>query len=94
MKLKFMDTVKCKSKLRRTETVLRGAFNRKEWVIDRFKHPQEGTIIGFRNLSDGESEYCQDDPIVYHPKRYFKALLVIFNEVENPVYVLPEEAFY
>ena len=94
MEFKFLDRIMVKSKLRRTETFVRGANNKKQWDIDRFKHPKLGVVIGYRLLSNGESEYqCNDEPIIYHPKDYFKAFLVVIDEKHNPIYVLPEEAF-
>lgn len=93
MEFKFLDRIMVKSKLRRTETVLSGAFNRKEWVMDRFKHPKQGVVIGWRTLSDGETEHSSDEPIVYHPKSHFKALLVVIGEKQKPIYVLQSESF-
>jgi hypothetical protein len=93
MDFKFLDKIMVKSKLRRTETILSGAYNRKEWVIDQFKHPKQGVVIGWRTLSDGVSEYYTDEPTRYHPKIHFKALLVVLNEKQNPIYVMPAEAF-
>jgi hypothetical protein len=93
MKFKFLDKIMVKSKLRRTETILCGACNRKEWVMDRFKHPKQGVVIGWRTLSNGELEYYSDEPTMYHPKSHFKALLVVLNEKQNPIYVMPSEAF-
>lgn len=89
----FLDKVIVKSKLRRTKTFVRGEGVKKQWDINRFKHPRPGVIIGFRTLSNGESEYSNNDPVVYHPKRYFKALLVVLDEKHKPVYVLPEEVY-
>lgn len=89
----FLDQVMVKSKLRRTETFVRGGNNKKQWDIDRFEYPRPGVVIGFRTLSNGESEYSSDEPIVYHPKQYFKALLVVLDEKHKPVYVLPEEVY-
>lgn len=82
-----------KSKLRRTETLVRGGNNKKQWDIGRFKHPRGAVVIGWRTLSNGESECWPDEPIVYHPKEHFKALLVVSDEKHNPYYVLPEEAY-
>jgi len=94
MEFQFLDRIMVKSKLRRTETVMRGVFNKKQWDIDRFKHPKGGVVIGWRTLSNGESEYsCCDEPIVYHPKEHFKALLVVIDEKHKPIYVLPSEAY-
>lgn len=94
MEPKFLDKVKIKSKLRRTETFLRGRYNKKEWVINRFKHPKKGLVIGFRTVSNGLTEFSGgDDPIIYHAEKYIKVLLVVINEKQNPIYVLPEEVF-
>ena len=94
MEFKFLQGIMVKSKLRRTETYIPGRYNKKQWEIDRFKHPLCGVVVGWRMLSNGQSEYSGgDDPVVYHPENYFKALLVVFSEKQNPVYVLPEEAY-
>ena len=93
MEFQFLDKVMVKSKLRRACTVLPGCYNRKEWVIQRYKHPRGGVVIGWRTLSNGEAEYWSDEPVTYRPKEHFKVLLVVMNEKQNPVYVLPEEVY-
>jgi hypothetical protein len=94
MEFNFLDRVMVKSKLRRAETFVRGEGSRKQWVISRFARPRGGVVIGWRTLSDGVAEYNgHDEATIYHPKRYFRALLVVISEKQNPIYVLPEEAY-
>lgn len=93
MEINFLDRVMVKSQLRRTCCYLHNGDSEKQWVIDRFKHPRRGAIIGWRTLSDGKTEHFSNEPPIYHPDKHFKAVLVVFNEKQNPVYVLPEECY-
>lgn len=63
-----------------------GRINQKVW--QKYKHPNgSGIIIGIRTLSDGQVDYCFDEPAVYKPEKYFKALLVVENLRNKPVLI-------
>lgn len=89
MEIKFLEPVMVKSKLRRAFC----SNDRKEWVIDRFNHPRRGIVIGWRTLADGVSEISFDEPTHFRATEHFNAVFVVFNERQNPVYVLPEECY-
>lgn len=84
MKIKYGQKVVATGRL--TRTFRRP--NRKEWVDWTPKSfGFEGLFLGYRNLSNGELIWDEDEGNIYYPKEHMKVALVSPNERENPVYV-------
>jgi hypothetical protein len=50
---------------------------------------KEGIVIGWRILCDGHVDWEPEDGKSFTPVDHYRVALVIFNERQNPVYVLP-----
>lgn len=94
--LTFGASVTVTATLRRREHTKRDPNGRnryiKEWARsdDSFlnqKMKKAGIFLGYRTLSNGETEYLGEDGASYSPDNYFRAALVCLSPRENPVYV-------
>ena len=92
MKFKFGDRVrvtgilerKCRSKNVRPH----GGDLYKYWQAKPIP-VKEGILIGYRTLPDGVREWvCDEEGYIFIPKEHYRVALVVFNERQNPVYVL------
>ncbi len=84
--MKFGDTITVDAVYRRRLRVHERQTNEKFWDARAIK-PREGIYIGQRTLSNGLRWFEDEVGMVYEPKHYFRAALVVFNERENPVLV-------
>jgi len=74
---------------RKTSYKLHGTYNRrfKEWEIIKSKAPQNGIVIGYRNLSNGFTDYEAEVGTMFTPTETFRAILVVFSMYRNPIFV-------
>lgn len=74
---------------RKSSYKLQGTYNRrfKEWEIQKYKTPQNGIVIGYRNLSNGFTDYEQEVGTMFTPTENFKAILVVFSMHRNAILV-------
>jgi hypothetical protein len=57
----------------------------KYWENKALGKQEHGIVVGVRTLSNGIKTYCE--ALLYKPKYYFKALLVITDLRKKPVFV-------
>lgn len=64
--------------------------NTKVWTLEPFTREDvvhTGIIVGIRTLSNGTIEQSYDEPTIYTPHNYFKALLVVTDLRRKPLLV-------
>lgn len=64
----------------------------KQWDISTFKTPKKGIVIGYRNLSNGFTDYNQEAGTMFTQTECFKAMLVVFSMYKKPI-LIPVDNF-
>jgi len=74
---------------RKTSYKLQGTYNRrfKEWDITKNKTTHNGIVIGYRNISNGFTDYDEEVGTMFTPTETFRAILVVFSMYRNPIFV-------
>jgi hypothetical protein len=64
----------------------------KYWERIEILRERKGILVGYRVLSNGIRDWGgEDDGIIYTPKEHFKAVMVVFSLITNPVYCRLED---